>query len=156
MAKTTASKKQRRQVVRKPVKKKTGPAQTAAIPTPLAVLTRVKIDKNGNVPHPDTVISLQTGPIVWLVFNQSSVDHTVTIDPNKFFDASTHQPDNPLNTENLISRSVPAKQKRVLIGVIRDDADQISYGYDITMKNQITGALVKAIDPDLDVVDPKP
>lgn len=154
MAKKTASKKKGRTAGLRPIKR-SRPAQKAAAATPLALLTRLRIDKTG-APHPDKVISLRTGPMVWLIFNRSGANQTVTINPNSFFDATTKRPDNPLNTDMPISVLVPDGKKMVLIGIIRDDAHQISYGYEIEIINAFTRAAVKAIDPDLDVVDPKP
>ena len=152
MAKT-ASKNKRRQAGGKTVKTTRLPKGPLS-PTFLAVLTRVVITPK-EIVHPDKVTSFQTGPMVWLIFNQTNSDQNVTIDPGSFVDANTNRPDNPLTTGDPISRLVPARKKLALIGIIRDDAHQISYRYEIGAQNQITRD-IKTIDPDLDVVDPRP
>jgi hypothetical protein len=155
MAKKTASKKKRPQT-RGKASKTTGPAKGPLIPSFLSVLTRVVISKTGIV-HPDKVTSFQKGPMVWLIFNRSGSDQMVTIDPKKFVDATSNMPDNPLNTDSPLTVSVPdaGKKRGVIIGVLRDDANQISYHYEIAATNLLS-KLVKTIDPDLDVVDPTP
>jgi hypothetical protein len=153
MAKKTAPKQPRRQAKGKATTKARSTGR-ALVPSFLAVLTRVKINKQGPA-HPDKVTSFQTGPMVWLIFNRSGADQTLTIDPKKFVNTVTNRPDNPLTADTPLSASIPDGGRKVIIGVIRDDASQVPYRYEIATLNEVT-RLERAIDPDLDVVDPHP
>ncbi len=147
MAKKQSSRKGRTKV--KAARKTTRAAtQSPSTPTPLNVLTRLIINK-GNPQHPDKIISFHSGPVAWLIFNRSGAYHAVTIDPSKF------SPSNPLTSNDILSVNIPDKSDGVLIATIGDAAAETSYTYDIALQNQVT-ELVKHIDPDLDVVDPKP
>jgi len=120
----------------------------SSTPPVLNVLTRVIIKKTG-VDKPEKLVSFEGGPVAWLIHNISGIDHTITIDPKKF------SPSNPLAETDLLSVRVPDQDKGVLIGTVRDDANETAYTYDIELLNARTN-VARHIDPDLDVVDPRP
>ncbi len=121
------------------------------------MLTRVVINKGGIV-HPAKVTSFQTGPMVWLIFNRSGADQTNHDRSNKVcrrLFQHARQPAQHTNTPLTVLIPGAGKKRGIILGIIRDDANQISYLYEIAALN-LVDRLVKTIDPDLDVVDPTP
>jgi hypothetical protein len=145
------AKKQSRSKSKGPRRRTPPRPRRSGAPPPIAVLTKIIITKDTQKPL--QVTTFRNGPAAWLILNVSGAAHTVTIDPQKFkFDLT---PDNPLTTDTPLTTPVPDKGWGVLLGVIRRNADEGLYTYEIELENMLTTDR-KEIDPDLDVVDPKP
>ncbi len=145
-------KKPRASKKKKPRTRKKSPARITPLPgTPVAVLTKIIIKPDGSVDKPEKLISFRKGPLVWLIHNKHlAADHTVTVDPNSFM------PSKPLVEMTPLTTTVKPRQWDVLIGNIKPDAYvQTGYTYGIHAMNLANFQTV-TIDPDLDVVDPKP
>jgi hypothetical protein len=111
------------------------------------VLTAIVIDTGNTILDPDELTSLRNGPIAWIVYNNDSVPHTVTIDPGSFKIKGTNNYVNPIVGNKSLTAGVDPGEYGVLIGVIRGNAQVATYKYSILSD-------AKTLDPDLDVVDP--
>ena len=122
-------------------------------PPRLAVLTKIIIKKNGQIDIPGKLISFQKGVLVWLIHNKSTDPHTMSIDPASF--KINGVPENPLQEDVLLPVVVSPGGFDVIVGRLKPAARIAAYHYEINALDMVRNTRV-TIDPDLDVVDPRP
>lgn len=124
----------------------------AAVASKIKMHTRIIIDKTGNPAAPGKALPVSKGPIVWLIVNQDTNPHTITINPASFIDRATSQPYNPLTTNTPISVPVGGKDFNFLRADIKPGLGGRIFKYEFEKDGVVVH--FRGIDPDLDVVDP--
>jgi len=112
------------------------------------LLTTIVVDTGNTLFDPDPLQCLRSGPVVWLVYNNDTTEHTVGIDPNSFKNESTGLYENPLAEKKPLTVTVQPKSVGLMDAHIKGDAKFNAYKYTITTLGGTP------LDPELDVVVP--
>jgi hypothetical protein len=116
------------------------------------ILTTITIKTGNVIVDPDPLVCLPKGPVVWIVDNQDSVSHDVSIDPDSFRRKDNGKKENPLTKSSVLSTTVGSGGRDFMIAFIKGGLKKDGYYYSIASSNKNGTSIV--LDPDLDVIDP--
>jgi hypothetical protein len=136
----------------KPGKKKKGKKKKRVLLSSYNILTTITIETGNVIVNPVLLVGLPKAPIVWIIDNQDSASHDVSVDPLKFKNKKTGKKENPLTKSDVLSATVPAGGRDVFFGLIKGGLGGRRYKYAIASTNG--DGTSNELDPDLDVIDP--
>lgn len=116
--------------------------------------TTVTITKDNVIDEPDGLLAGPNGAVQWIVVNNDTISHSVSIDPKKIKNKKNKKYDNPFKgSSRLVTKpkTLPPGAKGSMGALIRDTFSSPEECFKYSIVSDGT-----TLDPDLDVVDPNP
>jgi len=118
-----------------------------------SILTTITIQAGNEIVDPEPLVGLPKGPIAWIIDNEDSDPHDVSIDPLAFKNKKSGKKQNPLTKSTVLSTSVSGNGGRgLLFAILKGGLTNVSFKYAIASTNG--DGTSNQLDPDLDVIDP--
>lgn len=118
-----------------------------------SVLATITIEKGNAIADPAPLVVPPRSAVVWIVDNQDTRPHDVSIDPRVVTNKKNGRKEHPFTKSAVLScLGVPAGGRDVMFALTKGGLVRERYKYEIASTND-NGTAIK-LDPDLDVVDP--
>jgi hypothetical protein len=132
-------------------KKRSTRKRQPRLTTEYNILTVITIGTGNAIPDPAALECLPGAPAVWILVNQDTDMHVVSIDFKKIKHTDNGKMEHPFLKDDVLSVSLDPGEAGVFFAVTRTGLTNEHYKYTIDSSDR-TGGVSR--DPDLDVVDP--